>query len=44
MTHSDIPPDRQVKMGITSSMLRISVGIEHPEDVIADLSQALSAV
>jgi methionine-gamma-lyase len=44
MTHSDIPPDRQVKMGITASMLRISVGIEHPEDVIADLAQALAAV
>ena len=41
MTHSDIPPDRQVEMGITPAMLRISVGVEHPEDVIADLAQAL---
>jgi methionine-gamma-lyase len=44
MTHSDIPPARQVKMGITPAMLRISVGIEHPDDVIADLAQALAAV
>lgn len=44
MTHSDIPPEAQREMGITSSMVRISVGIEHPEDIIADLAQALDAV
>lgn len=44
MTHSDIPPDAQRAMGITPGMIRISVGIEHPEDVIADLEQALKAV
>lgn len=41
MTHSDIPPEDQKRMGITPSMIRISVGVEHPEDVIADLRQAL---
>ena len=44
MTHSDIPPDYQVRLGITPAMVRISVGIEHPEDLIADLSQALDSV
>jgi methionine-gamma-lyase len=44
MTHSDIPPDRQAEMGITPAMIRISVGLEHPTDVIADLAQALEAV
>jgi len=44
MTHSDIPPARQVAMGITSAMLRISVGLEHPEDLIADLGQALAVM
>lgn len=44
MTHSDIPPDRQAEMGITPAMVRISVGVEHPTDVIADLAQALEAV
>ena len=44
MTHSDIPPDRQAEMGITPSMVRISVGLEHPTDIIADLAQALEAV
>ncbi len=44
MTHSDIPPDRQAEMGITPSMVRISVGLEHPTDIIADLAQALDAI
>ncbi len=44
MTHSDVPPAAQIEMGITPSMVRISVGVEHPEDVIADIRQALEAV
>jgi methionine-gamma-lyase len=44
MTHSDIPPEEREKMGISEGMIRLSVGIEHPEDVIADLRQALEEV
>jgi methionine-gamma-lyase len=44
MTHSDVPPDEQLKMGITPALIRISVGVEHPEDIIADIEQALAAV
>ncbi len=44
MTHSDIPKDAQLTMGITPALVRLSVGIEHPEDVIADLEQALAKV
>ncbi len=44
MTHADIPPDHQEAIGITPAMIRISVGVEHPEDIIADLEQALEAV
>jgi methionine-gamma-lyase len=44
MTHSDIPPDDQRRMGITPGMIRLSVGIEHPDDLIADLAQALAAL
>lgn len=44
MTHADVPADRLAEMGVTPSMLRLSVGIEHPEDVIADLAQALDAI
>jgi hypothetical protein len=44
MTHSDIAPDRQAELGITPAMIRLSVGVEHPADLIADLTQALEAV
>jgi methionine-gamma-lyase len=44
MTHSDIPSERQAELGITPAMIRLSVGVEHPEDLIADLAQALEAV
>jgi len=41
MTHSDIPREAQKAMGITRSMIRLSVGVEDPEDLLADLGQAL---
>jgi methionine-gamma-lyase len=44
MTHSDIPPESQAAMGISEKMVRLSVGVEHPEDLIADLRQALESV
>jgi methionine-gamma-lyase len=44
MTHSDVPVERQLVIGVTPGLARISVGIEHPEDIIADLKQALDAV
>jgi methionine-gamma-lyase len=44
MTHADVPPERQREMGITPGLVRLSVGIEHPDDLIADLEQALDAV
>lgn len=44
MTHSDIPAEDQLKIGITPAMCRISVGLEHPDDLIADVTQALDKV
>jgi len=44
MTHASIPPDLQREIGITEGMVRISVGIEDVEDLIADLDQALAKV
>jgi methionine-gamma-lyase len=44
MTHADVEKGAQLAMGITPGMVRISVGIENPRDVIADLEQALAAV
>jgi methionine-gamma-lyase len=44
MTHSDVPPEEQVKIGISPGLIRLSVGIEHPGDLIADLAFALEQV
>ena len=41
MTHSDIPAEDQARMGMGPGMVRLSVGVEHPDDLIADLRQAL---
>jgi cystathionine beta-lyase/cystathionine gamma-synthase len=42
MTHASVPPERRAAIGLTDSMVRISVGIEDAEDLIADLDRALS--
>ena len=42
MTHVSVPEDARRKMGITDNLIRISVGLEHSDDLIADLEQALS--
>jgi cystathionine beta-lyase/cystathionine gamma-synthase len=39
-----IPAETRAKMGVTEQMLRLSVGIENADDLIADLEQALQAV
>ncbi len=44
MTHADVSPEDKRAVGITDKMIRLSVGIEHPEDTIADLEQALEQV
>jgi methionine-gamma-lyase len=41
MTHADVSPADQARMGIGPGMVRLSVGIEHYEDLIADVKQAL---
>jgi cystathionine gamma-lyase/cystathionine beta-lyase/cystathionine gamma-lyase/homocysteine desulfhydrase len=41
MTHASVPADRRQAMGLTDSLVRISVGIEDVDDLIADLRQAL---
>ncbi len=42
MTHADVPPDEQAAIGIRPSLVRLSVGIEHHEDLIAALDEALA--
>lgn len=42
MTHASVPKESRERLGITDGLVRISVGIEDVEDIIADLDQALS--
>ena len=40
-THNDVPEEMRERLGITETLLRLSVGLEHVDDIIADLAQAL---
>jgi cystathionine beta-lyase/cystathionine gamma-synthase len=42
MTHASIPADKRAEVGITDDLVRLSVGIEDADDLIADLEQALA--
>jgi len=41
MTHASIPKEEREKVGVTDTLIRLSVGIEDIEDLIADLKQAI---
>jgi cystathionine gamma-lyase len=41
MTHASVPPDVRAQLGIVDGLIRLSVGIEHVEDLRADLARAL---
>ncbi|MDA9835780.1 PLP-dependent transferase [Flavobacteriales bacterium] len=43
MTHAGVSVEEKLKHGITEGLVRISIGLEHPEDLIADINQALQA-
>jgi methionine-gamma-lyase len=43
MTHSGVPADIRRKIGVLDSTIRLSIGIEYPSDLIADVAQALNA-
>jgi cystathionine beta-lyase/cystathionine gamma-synthase len=44
MTHASVPPQERARLGITDGLVRLSVGIEDVEDLIADLDNAFSAL
>ena len=44
MTHASVPPEERQRLGITEGLIRISVGCEDVEDIIADLDQALARI
>lgn len=43
MTHASVPPEERVALNISDNLIRLSVGLESEEDLIADLEQALNA-
>ena len=44
MTHLSVPDERKTLLGITPNLVRISIGVEHADDLIADFANALEAV
>ncbi|XP_061096345.1 cystathionine gamma-lyase-like [Conger conger] len=43
MTHASVPENERAKLGISDTLIRLSVGLEDAEDIIADVDQALTA-
>lgn len=43
-THSGVPEATRARIGVTAGLVRLSIGIEHPDDLIADLAQALASL
>ncbi len=44
MTHGDVDPEHRAAVGITDGLIRLSVGLENPDDIITDLEQALKRI
>jgi cystathionine beta-lyase/cystathionine gamma-synthase len=44
MTHASVPKEQRKKLGITDSLVRLSVGVEDVRDLIDDLKTALEAI
>ena len=44
MTHASVPPEQRAKIGLTDGLVRISAGIEDPQDLIDDINQALDGL
>lgn len=44
MTHLSVPDARKAELGISDSLVRVSIGVEHVDDLVADFRQALDAV
>jgi methionine-gamma-lyase len=40
--HSGLTEEARLEIGITPSLVRMSIGIEHPDDLIADIAQAFA--
>jgi O-acetylhomoserine (thiol)-lyase len=42
-THQQLTPEERLSTGVSDGLVRLSVGLEHIDDILADLEQALSA-
>jgi O-acetylhomoserine (thiol)-lyase len=42
-SHRDVAPARRQQLGIADGLVRVSIGIEHMDDILADIDQALAA-
>jgi O-succinylhomoserine sulfhydrylase len=43
-THQRLTPEQRAEMGVSDGLVRLSVGLEHPDDIVEDLLKALEAV
>ena len=43
MTHANVPAETRAELGLTDNLIRVSVGVEHIDDLLSDISQALAA-
>ena len=43
-THSGVPKETRDRLGVSDATIRVSIGIEHPDDLVADLGQALATL
>jgi methionine-gamma-lyase len=43
-THSGVPKATRDRLGVTDATIRVSIGVEHPDDLVADLAQALDKI
>ena len=44
MTHASVPPELRARLGITDGLIRLSCGVEEPEDLLADLERAFEGI
>ena len=43
-THQQLSPEDQLKAGVTPGYVRLSIGIEHSDDILADIQQAIDSI
>ena len=44
MTHASVPPEKRGELGISDNLVRLSIGIEHVDDLVTDLGNALATI